>query len=76
MIEFKTPAQRQSFVRHLKDLEVVSMEEYLMLLSLARGTRPSVASHFGAYIDRMCAERPELAIATKTKQRILTGVKL
>lgn len=70
----KTEGQRHMFVRHLKDLEVITSEEYLLLLQLARGSRPSVATQFAAYIDRMCAERPELAIAAKVKQRILRGV--
>jgi hypothetical protein len=71
----KTEGQRLLFIQHLKDMKVISMEEYLLLMSLARGTRPSVSVHFGAYIDRMCAERPELAIAMRAKQRILRGTK-
>ena len=71
----KTEEQRLLFIQHLKDTKVVSMEEYLWLLSLARSTSTSVSVHFRAYIDRMCAERPELAIAMRAKQRILRGTK-
>jgi hypothetical protein len=75
MIEFKTRGQRQMFLRHLKDLGVISMEEYLLLIAMARGSQSSL-TQFKMYVERMCAERPELAIAAKVKHRIINGVKL
>lgn len=74
MVEFRTEGQRQMFVSHLLAIGAVTMEEYMLLVSLARGTHPAVAAHFRGYVERMCAERPELAIAARTKHRILRGV--
>jgi|MudIll2142460700_1097286.scaffolds.fasta_scaffold1113169_2 hypothetical protein len=70
MIEFRTEGQRQAFVRHLKDTDAITTEEYLLLMSLARGAHQA-STHFRVYVERMCAERPELAIAAKVKQRLL-----
>jgi len=71
MSDFRTEGQRQMFVRHLKDTGVITMDEYLLLVSLARGTRPAVTVQFKAFVERMCAERPEIAIAVRAKRRVL-----